>query len=654
MAILSNTAEGGTAGTAVTQANSGGASGDAFTEFTSNGTFEYTAAQVMRGSLAYHVANTGTNTIFGWSGQSAMKAAVRFYFRMTAAPTAAVQLFTFRNSVNFNLQVALNTNRTINVSLGAAQGSTTLKTTAALAVDTWYRIEVATEIGTSSTAGKVWMSYFLGNSTTPVETGLANLATDMGTTPIVSIRFGKLNTSGNVDFYYDAIAVDNVNSTFLGPDTALQSASLGADVAAIEPWSPVTMTLTAGGTPTGYVWRQTSGPTVTLTGTGATRSYTAPGLLATTTLTFAAKASYASGDYSVEDFVNHEVLYAPERAIIGGVEVPIEIMQPRVTLPDTWTPTPVVTNYATNPGFETTTAPWASNKPYFSKTNVLSAMGLAAAGAFTGSNGMKLTLGDTTTSPNLNWISYDNPAGSFTTVQAKCTPAAGHTTIPGSWVLAPIQADGTVVPAYLGGSPYGGSFTLTTSWQKISMDLRTGWTTGTYPTMTGTRLFLIFGDADTARGVAKAGDLVYLDLFTDGPYSGLSFDGYYPGTGTPSWDGEYRYDWTGTPYASASTKTLTRKVHYPATITLGTPFTVEGTGYPAGIGISVMEATWGEIIVPATADSSGNWSITMTIPANTDPGLGPVAGSGYLRVGADTGGTIFTDTPTPMTYLDPA
>lgn len=326
MAILSNTAEGGTAGTAVTLANSGGASGDAFTEFTSNGTFEYTTAQVMRGSLAYHVANTGTATIFGWSGQSTMKAAVRFYFRMTAAPTAAVQLFTFRNSVNFNLQLALNTNRTINVSLGAAQGSTTLKTTAALSVDTWYRIEVATEIGASSTTGKVWMSYFVGSSTTPVETGLANLATDMGTTPIVSIRFGKLNTSGNVDFYYDAIAVDNVNSTFLGPDTAQQSASLGADVAAIEPWSPVTMTLTAAGAPTGYVWRQTSGPTVTLTGTGATRSYTAPGLLATTTLTFAAKASYASGDFSVEDFVNHEVLYAPERAIINGAEVPIEIM----------------------------------------------------------------------------------------------------------------------------------------------------------------------------------------------------------------------------------------------------------------------------------------------------------------------------------------
>lgn len=325
MAILINTAEGGTAGTTVTMANSGGGSGDAFTELTATGTLEFSTAQVMRGSLSYHAANTGTQTIMGWGSLSCMASSVRFYFRMTAAPTAAVQMFTFRNSVNFNLQLALNTNRTINVSLGAAQGSTVLKTTAALAVDTWYRMEVAAEIGTGPTNGKVWLSYFLGDSTTAVET-FANTATDMGTTPIVSIRMGKLNTSGNTDFYYDSIAADTINSALLGPDNTLPSASLGDDVVDIEPWTTVTMTLTAAGSPTGYVWRQTAGPTVTLTGTGNTRSYTAPGLLESTTLTFAAKASYAGGGFSVEDFVNHDVRYAPERAIIGGAEVPLQIM----------------------------------------------------------------------------------------------------------------------------------------------------------------------------------------------------------------------------------------------------------------------------------------------------------------------------------------
>lgn len=53
----------------------------------------------------------------------------------------------------------------------------------------------------------------------------------------------------------------------------------------VEPQDVVTLTaVTAAGsaTPTGWVWRQVSGPTVALTGTGAARSFEAPSALAGT------------------------------------------------------------------------------------------------------------------------------------------------------------------------------------------------------------------------------------------------------------------------------------------------------------------------------------------------------------------------------------
>src|SRR5436190_21171956 len=70
--LLSNSAEGGTNGTAVTTGNSGGGSGDAFNTSTGvNGTRVFDNTQSAHGSLSYKLINAvNTTNILAWTGIS--------------------------------------------------------------------------------------------------------------------------------------------------------------------------------------------------------------------------------------------------------------------------------------------------------------------------------------------------------------------------------------------------------------------------------------------------------------------------------------------------------------------------------------------------------------------------------------------------------
>lgn len=95
----------------------------------------------------------------------------------------------------------------------------------------------------------------------------------------------------------------------------------------LEPWSVIALAGTeSGGTSTSRAWRQVSGPTVTLTGTSTARvSYEAPGTLAGGTVVFGYTVTGSNGVPSTEATVTHTVLPATERAVVGGVEVPLRV-----------------------------------------------------------------------------------------------------------------------------------------------------------------------------------------------------------------------------------------------------------------------------------------------------------------------------------------
>lgn len=332
MAITQNTFEGGTSGATITTANSGGASGTAwdFIEILAGATATYTTTASNGSRGASFTGNGAHAYISRYLSTSSTKLSARFYVRLPALPSAEFQCFTPRSSANYISSINFTTAGKIKIA-SASPGTPTLFTaTTALSLNTWYRIEISWEIGTTTSNGKVSFKYFLGDGTTAIETYTSTTA-NLALLPMEEFRFGKINNAGDTPILFDSVAHDPTTLTLLGPYVAVNVppiADAGTGASDIEPGSTITLDGTGSSDPDGtissYVWAQTSGTTVTITGSGATRTVRAPFTIAGTVLAFKLTVTDSSGS-STEATVVYSVLPCTERAVVGGVEVPLEI-----------------------------------------------------------------------------------------------------------------------------------------------------------------------------------------------------------------------------------------------------------------------------------------------------------------------------------------
>src|SRR5258707_3093639 len=99
MTLLVNSFEGGTSGSAVSTANSGGASGNAFDSVTigTGATVAYDNAHAAHGSLALQIATAGTSAAANaqWSTSMGSQGTIwfRLYAYFTANPGVTTRLF---------------------------------------------------------------------------------------------------------------------------------------------------------------------------------------------------------------------------------------------------------------------------------------------------------------------------------------------------------------------------------------------------------------------------------------------------------------------------------------------------------------------------------------------------------------------------------
>lgn len=312
MALKQNSAEGGSNGTTVTTANSGGASGTPFdlVSIGSGGSIAYSTTEAMHGTCSICVANAaGVLTYFGFSGYSATQLVTRFYVRFDTLPGAngPVRLCDIRTGSTSVTRVVVDTGN--HLVLQTNNGGTTLKVFSPLSVGTWYRIEVATTNGTS--AGTISMDYYLGDSTTPVETGYATTSANTGTTAnLTQVYYGSAaGPAAALTLYLDDIAVQDGTLTYLGPALVPPVAALSASVllravtvngSASSATSPATIV--------SYDWDWGDGTTHGSGATPATHTYAADGnypitltvtdsnaKTATTTTTVSVAAAAATG-----------------------------------------------------------------------------------------------------------------------------------------------------------------------------------------------------------------------------------------------------------------------------------------------------------------------------------------------------------------------
>ncbi len=219
MTLLRNNAEGQNDGTAVATAQSG--SGDAFSTAGTSGsaTATYSEDHAFHGTQSYKVTTTATAgdlAYFGYSSGNNQSAAIRFYLYLSSSPASAIQIAGLRNASSG--VVAINLNSTTKIQLVDTSGASIGAFTSALSTGVWYRVELGVTIGAGST-GSCSLAYYVGESTTAVESPLNFSGQDLASTNITTVRFGKItSTAAACTLYMDDLAYRDGSPAFIGPD----------------------------------------------------------------------------------------------------------------------------------------------------------------------------------------------------------------------------------------------------------------------------------------------------------------------------------------------------------------------------------------------------------------------------------------------------
>ncbi|MGB4762070.1 MAG: hypothetical protein WBP12_01775 [Candidatus Saccharimonas sp.] len=334
---LINTAEGGTNGVTVSTANTGGLSGNAADTVTigSGNTIIFSNANPAHGTLGYEMNySTTAGGSLRWNVDESSRLVHSFYVKLSTLPTAQEYLGAIRNSGGNMCIACIGSDGKFIMQNAAGTGISASRATNAFPVDQFIRIEIAATKGTTTGNGSIEYAYYLGNGTTPLASWSSNTQ-NAGTTNVAQVIIGR-NTAATEEriVWYDTIRAQALNSGWIGPystQNTLPVAELGPNIGDIEPFSTQLVDGSAssdsdGGSVVQYTFRQISGPAVSLSGSGATRTYKAPGTLAGTTVTFGLIVTDDQDGASSEDTVVHTILKVNERAIIGGVQVPIELI----------------------------------------------------------------------------------------------------------------------------------------------------------------------------------------------------------------------------------------------------------------------------------------------------------------------------------------
>lgn len=224
----------------------------------------------------------------GWFG---------FAIRLVSIPTAITTVYQHYSNTTLAFSVRITT-------LGEVQlrdGTTTRFTSPAITVGEWYWVSVHFVPGSATGARlKVY-----NRATTNVYDSTDGAATSTTATQMDNMRVGIVAGTGDASFVLDHLRTDDSTEIAPLPDPASNvTVTLGASPASPGALDVVTLQATAtGGTgPYTYAWSQLSGTSVSLSGSGSSRTFTAPALInASDTLTFECTATPTSGVAGVEN-----------------------------------------------------------------------------------------------------------------------------------------------------------------------------------------------------------------------------------------------------------------------------------------------------------------------------------------------------------------
>lgn len=235
------------------------------------------------GALSMQVSPVADNVLLRADFTAVSTLWYSFYFKLTTAPATTTAITNWYSAATKIGDMRLDSTGAISI----RDNNTTIWTSAALAPNVWHRIAIKVVPNTATGHRvKIYSGANLDTATASQDSG--NLvATAVAVAAVDNIRFGLISAE-TASFRIDRLRADDaMEPAGLGGTPLVAGA--GTDQAAVEPYNAVTLTGTAsGGTaPYAYSWSQVGGsPSVTLSGTGASRTFVAPATLNGTTLTF--------------------------------------------------------------------------------------------------------------------------------------------------------------------------------------------------------------------------------------------------------------------------------------------------------------------------------------------------------------------------------
>jgi hypothetical protein len=286
-----------------------------------------------------------------------------------------------------------------------------------------------------------------------------------------------------------------------------------------------------------------------------------------------------------------------------------------------WSSTTAYTNHIIDPSFETGMTGWfipefayAPGQPLAVTKELTYAPGQGIGGG----NAIKIVTTGTVDIMQENYVFFELPSTpryGQSNVSVRCdTPLDSQHEVYASVIN--YDADGNYLDEAWVSSAYVG---MDQGWQSMFVDIP--WQEAFNPPGVRRYLKIRIGSNYNQPWLEDAEIFVdHLSLTENGQY----FDG---DTADVT---EYAYNWTGEPNNSKSIATILQQIQVPETITLGEPFTVNGRGWVPGATVDVYEDDWYAANSIVTVEPDGTFSTTLTIPANTDPDLGPVAGPGVI------------------------
>lgn len=324
----------GTEGVTINGANSA-TSGDALSGVVQAGTGDgvYSSVAALRGGKGADVSGVIGDTFnMSLANTSDVSGTAQIYFRIPAFPSVGGAFFRLRSSVGNIAIFSLGATGVVSIQNSTGTTLKNFNSNTPLALNTIYRLQLQAIPNASTTAGYI-AGQLYNNSDVLIDSYSASNVNAGTTLDVQTAQAGKV-VSGSDDFlmHIDELAFGTGSTTEVPPVAAgtnqAPTVDAGNDQVDIRPFATVTLSALAadpdGTTPT-VTWAQTSGsPSVTLSGSGSSRTFIAPATRSGYTLSFQATAD--DGSLTATDTVDVTVIPQAEWAVSSGAEVPMQIL----------------------------------------------------------------------------------------------------------------------------------------------------------------------------------------------------------------------------------------------------------------------------------------------------------------------------------------